>query len=715
MDRTRLPLEMQDMTGMIPPAPEYVGQLGAPAPQYPPSSPESPQTNVSPGSNVPGPTAPVNDPSLDSTGSLDQVLSGMVANAQQNPSSKRKNLNVPKPSEDLVRSIARTQQMRYADRDARIARDVELYRQRVSFVPGDFDKRHDTPVVSASIPNLVNKVTNMLSSPEPRIIVPYHDEQSKVGSQAIENFGYWCRKLTRKYYSQSGGGNLQWDEFFYLNLHGMLVARVLPDPDDEDYPFRFSLVDPSSCYPVYKGDKSGLHTMIRLYRSTALDILGDYGANDPKLERKLQKEMGFTSQSDLRELYDSEGDTIEYWDKRFRCVIWRDIVVMPVTEHGYDCGVPFVCVIPKGEPKSLSSPLTGGDRVDEFNNVLNGQGRVFDTSQKGVSIFHHLIQTNRVAEILHTINLMEIEKALNPPTITYVAPQYMGEDPGPLNLRKRGNNKRLLNFHKVEAVPTSPRPTDFAPLMNKVMSDLAEGSLPPVVHGNESGSNVSGFAVESLIATAKDVTLPYTLAFETYLAQIIEMKLSHYKQFVLPFRTISVPSKRTYGHTPMMELTQEIIDDVGISDVEVKLWAMSQQLLPSQINAAIMAVQGGIWSLRKGMEHAGSLDPDADFKDIIAERAIQHPAIMENYIIPQAFYQNGQPEMAELWMQFVVMPKLMSAMMGGQVPGGEQGPPGQPSAGKVPEPNGQSNPVQGDKAVSTGGGPGTGKTPGSEK
>ncbi len=722
MDR-QLPPELSDPSQLgIPPAPEYGMSLlssqpaesmsGLPSPQYPPQGLSGLQTNVSPVSGSPTQTGPMQNVSGDPSAlSQDQTLANLIANAV--PQAKKTKRRVPKPSEKLVEAIANTQEMRYADRNDRINRDIQLYRQRVSFTPGDFDKRHDTPVVSASIPNLVNKLANMLSAPEPRVIVPFSDEPSKIGSQALENFGYWCRKIAKKYYSRSGGGSLQWDEFWYLLLHGQLIARILPDPLDDGYPFSFSLLDPSSCYPVFKGDKGGLHTMVRKYVSTAMDIITTYGEDDQKLEKQILDTIGYEPNSDVSELLNAEGDTIEYWDQEWRCVLWRGQVVMPVTRHGYDCGVPFIVVSAKGEPKSVSTPLsTRTNAPDEYNNVGYGPSRSEDIANKAVSVFHHLIQTNRIVEVLSTLSLMEVEKALNPPTITYVAPQYLGDDPGPLNLRKKGNNKRLLNFHKVEAVPTSPRPTDSAPLMNKALSDFAEGSLPAVAHGNESGSNVSGFAVESLIAVAKDATLPYTAAFETYLAQVIEMKLRHYKQFILPTQTISVPSTRTYGHTPMIELSQEVMDSVDI-DVEVKLWAMSQQMLPGQIAAANAAVQSGIWSIRKAMEHTGSLDPDRDFQDIISERAIQHPAIMENFLIPQAFMQRGQPQLAELWVQMVVMPQMM-AMMGGAAPPGASPTGGPSGSASAPNPNGQSNPTMPGAAVSTGGGPGTGKTPGSE-
>lgn len=709
----RLPDEFLQALGgqgaVVPPAPEYGMSLSQDTAAMPSGQPGA-------GSTPPGSWGMPPDPSMGQAASpsFDPTLSQLLASPPPMVDvAPKKTLKIPRIDEESVRDIARAQEMRYQERNTRMARDISLYNQDVNFVPSDFDYRHDTPVVSPFIPTLVNKLASMLSAPEPRLIVCFDTEESKQAAQAKENFGYWSRKKDRKYYGRSGGGSLQWDEFFYLLLHGMLVARVLPDPDDDDYPFHVSLIDPSQCYPIFKGDKHGLDTMVRMYTSTALDMVMTYGANDPDLENRLKKAAGYDRSTDLREFFNQEGNVIEYWDRRQRCVLWNDAVVMPVTDHGYGF-VPFVLAIAKGQPKGMTTPMGKWSTfVDEYGNTGYGPSRGHDLANKATSVFHHLIHTNRLREVVHTIYLMEMEKALNPPTITYVAPQYMGQDPPPLNLRKKGNNKRLLNFMKVEAVPTSPRPTDASPLLNMVGSDLADGGLPPLVHGNESGSNVSGFAVESLISVAKDVTLPYTQAFEIYLGQVTEMKLKHYEKFILPVNgALSVPQRGSYGYSPMTKLTMELMQATE-NDVEVKLWAMSQQMLPGQINAAAMAVQAGIWSLRKAMEHTGSLDPDRDFQDIITERAIQHPEIMESVLIPRAFMAQGNPQLAELWNAIVVMPKMQAMMMGGMAgPGGPAGP--SPGGSGGPQPNGQSLAAnRPDTGVSGGGGPqpGEGREP----
>jgi hypothetical protein len=707
------------MQAQQPAGPGMIGPGGPPVPGSDPIIPPAPEYGQSigqmagsdPMQQVPMGLMDVLPPPSPNMEGADPVLAQMLQDPPPVEDDEYVMWDIPRPDMSLVRAVAQADQIRYQSRQSRINRDISLYRQHQSAVPHGFDRRSDIPFVSPSLSNLVNKLANMLASPEPRFIVPFTDEPSKRSSQVMENFGYWCRRYAKKAYSRSGGGNLQWDEMFYLLLHGMLVARITPDLGNTKYPFHFSLLDPSTCFPTFAGDAMGLERMVRVYTSTVGEVLGTYGQYDKSLRNKLIDRMGYEGKS-VSEYYWQEGTVVEYWDRKYRAVLWSDMEIMPVTKHGLD-GVPFVCVVAKGEPKGMVTPLDNvGYAVDEFGNTGYGSGRELDLGEKATSVFHHLVNTNRLIEIVHTLSLIEVEKAIDPPTITYVAPQYQGQESEPLKTRKRGNNQRILNYQKVEAVPTSPRPTDMAPVMNKVMQDMAEGSLPPVMHGNESGSNVSGFAVESLIAAAKDVILPYTLAFEAYLAQVVEMKLRQYKKIILPSGTsLMIPPRTTYGNSPMQALTPEILDGTAI-DVEVRLFALAQQNLPGQINAAAMAIQAGLWPIRKGMEHIGSTDPDQDFQDIISERALQHPEIMENFLIPQGFINQGSPELAQLWLQLVVLPKMQQAMMMGMAPPGAAGVLGPGSGGSGPEPNGQSNPMMGEPAPPPGGpGPGQGRGP----
>ena len=140
------------------------------------------------------------------------------------------------------------------------------------------------------------------------------------------------------------------------------------------------------------------------------------------------------------------------------------------------------------------------------------------------------------------------------------------------------------------------------------------------------------------------------------------------------------------------------------------------------------------------MEKLGEKDPARMIQDIIIERALEHPEMMENFLIPINFIRSGQKDLADLWVLMVVMPKvqmLMQQMMGGQANGamagmqaagaapqgnpmaalmggggGEQGGPAMMGAGAGPELNGQSNPMAGrDRGRPTGPGQGQGRGP----
>jgi hypothetical protein len=204
------------------------------------------------------------------------------------------------------------------------------------------------------------------------------------------------------------------------------------------------------------------------------------------------------------------------------------------------------------------------------------------------------------------------------------------------------------------------------------------------------------------------------------------MRARQYLSHIAPSGySMSVSMEGRYGSKPSVEVTPEIVKSTGPT-VTVKMVGVSDQALPGLMNLSISAAEKGIWSRREGMEKTGVRDPSRMYRDIIVERAIEHPEIMENIIIPQMFLKNGQQDIAYMWGMLVVMPKLMQ-MMGGLMGGG--GPPGMPGAGPpgmpgmppgaAPPPglgpgpiNGQSMPGMGQAPPPPGGpGPGQGRGP----
>jgi hypothetical protein len=732
MDRTQIPPELLGLApGATPPVPVqqpgYPAPNTAPAPVAPPTQPTS-ALAVLPGADQAFP--PV-DPAMMAQAEAgvtpqDSILASLLGGTQLTPvdpealkPDNQRRGYFPLPDEGYMEECTHSDYERYRLLLERFGRDLTLYRQKHRpNVPPLFDPLKEIAFKSATISNIVNKLTNMASASDWRHVVPFKDEKSKVNSQIAENWYTYLRQCEEEAYAIGGGdASLQWDEFFYLFQFGRVVCRILPDVEDTQHPYNESLLDPSTCFPVFGDSKNGMIRMTRRYESRVIDVIKTYGAFDPNLEEKIVAKLAY-EKGEVGRYYNETGTVWEYWDSWNRGVRFKDIWLMRTSHKlGY---VPFVYVTARGEPRGVVTPETEGLYVDEYGNAFSATSRE-DLVEKGVSVFHHIINTNKMTEVVYTLLLSEVMKAQNPAMITYSAPQMAGTSPPPVRMTPGANNQRVLNAQRVEIVPTSPRPTDTSPVLNKVSADTTEGTINPAMYGSMDGSNIAGFAVESLISAARDTILPYTQAFERYQGLKAKMRAKLYLSHIAlsPGGIMSVAMEGQYGSSPSADVTPEVIKSTG-PKVEVELVGVSDAALPSMINMSAQAVKEGLWSRRKAMEKLGEKDPAKMLEDIIAERAIEHPEIMENIIIPQVFMRQGQNDLAYMWGLMVVMPKLMQTMGGlmggmGGVPGMPSSPPGMPgpqASPSGPQQNGQSNPMmQRQQAPPTGPQPGQGRGP----
>jgi hypothetical protein len=634
---------------------------------------------------------------------------------------------MPPMDAGVWREIANADQERHRDLVRRFSRDLRYYRQRDTARPPDFDPKREVAFPSATLSNIINKLTNMAAPLDLRFEVPFKDEHTKNASQIVENWYSYLRKCEKlDYAGNGGGGDLQWDEFFYFFLYGRCVVRILPKETRPEHPFQIDLLDPATVFPVWGGSSEGLVRLTHRRQMSAIDVLSTYLPYEPNLYEKMQTSVaedlgwGPDTQSSF---YHVERELIECWNTWEHATFWGDVqVANEAHKLGY---VPFVPVIAKGEPRGMTTPegkYWGEDVQGDPEEISWAVSEAEDMAEKGVSVFHHIIKTNRLVEIVHTILLSEVLKARNPPTINYRAPQMMGKAPPPLVYGPGGNNTRTLNAERVEIAPTSPHPTDTSPVLGKLTGDLVQGSINPAMYGEVEGSNIAGFAIESMIAAAKDTILPYLRAFEIYQALKAKMQFVQYRDILSKSGIMAVPMDGKYGSSPTMELTPDILAQAG-EKVTCEIIGVSDQQLPMLVNAAGAAVERGFWSRRKAMEKLGEKDPGRMIQDIIIERALEHPEMMENFLIPINLIRSGQKDLADLWVLMVVMPKvqlLMAQMMGGAAqgamagvqqsgasPGGMMLPPGGPGGPGI---NGQSNPMVGrDRGRPTGPQPGQGR------
>lgn len=605
----------------------------------------------------PGPSMPpAGDPLLQA------IMSGetpLVAD----PKPPKKHRNLRKPSLDEVVEYSKRDYEVWRERNERMSRDVRIFRQGEGGVPSLFDPEEDMQFISAAMSNLINRLANMMGGIAITVESPSHDEQSDADAQTVENWCHWDQEQVRMQYADDRSGVRQRDEFFYLLLHGVIAARVLPDLADPDYQWIDDLLDPSTCFPVFGGGKQGLVRMTRRYTSTVGDILETYGGASRGLDKKLLEALGETNES-VGAIINRQVELVEYWDRRWRAVTMNDgTPILPVMEHGYG-RVPFIYVTALGEPMSMQTPNGGYAIKDGVLGALRVPvGDVFDMSQKGVSVIHYLINTHRLREAIYTILYGQIEKAANPPLMRYRAPQLMGRDSPVYDLKAGGNNFAVMGLEKIEAIPTSPQPTDVSPTIQALEAEQMAGGMNPASQGMEMGANASGYALDTLIAVAKEMILPYMMAFENYLMLKFRLKLELYKDVIGEFYSLRIPEKGLYGRPrAIRELTVEVVNNVGCS-VKVKAKNNSDSAKMQQAQYATTMMSAGLMSQRAAMSEAGVDDPTAMLNEVLADNALQHPQVMQLYGIPLALEARGASNLAAMWMEIVAKPIIQEIMM----------------------------------------------------
>lgn len=692
-----------DMAAMV------AGQL------QPPGSPPLP--------GMPGmaPTpVPLGDPIL---GQMESLGPPSIYNAEISLPTRLKKGYIPKLDAGIWKELANQDEQHYQRLIWRFGRDVDLWRGRNSAVPPGFDVKRELAYRSASFSNIINKLTNMCAPLDFRYVVPYKDEPTQKASQIVENWHIYNRSCEEFEYATSGGhSSLAQDEWFYNLLFGRICCRILPAPERPHHPFQMTLIDPSTVFPVWGGDGEGLVRITHKRPMLAIDVISTYLPYAPNLTERIKdavaSKFGFDSQEYHRYYY-VENDLLEIYNTWSKAVFWGGMEI-DISDHELGF-VPWVYTMARGEPRGMSTPASRAPRSALYDHEddpddWSRTDAVYDEAEKGISVFHHIIKTNKQVEVVYSLLMTQILQASRPATINYVGQTGWGQLPKALDVKPGGTNYRRMNVDNVEIVPVSPRPTDASPVINKLLGEMAEGSLNPAAFGNVEGSNIAGYAIETMVAQAKDTVLPYMRNFELFQAMKSEMQMRLYEQVILPEGVMTVPMEGRYGSRPSEDVTQEIIDQVG-PKVTVELIGVSDQQLPMLVNAAGAAVERGFWSQRKAMEKLGEKDPDRMLREIIIERGMQHPEMMENFLIPVMMIKNGQRDMAEMWTFLVVMPKvqqMMSQMMGpmaGMMGGGGGPPGGPPGAGLAaggpggggppamlpagpggPEVNGQSNP-----------------------
>jgi len=648
-----------------------------------------------------------------------------------------------KPTPEFCRDAIATDERRHQNLIDRFRDDLRTYRLMDESMFEDLDPNDVELYTSAEPAFQVEKLANMVSGIDHIIQFPSKTQEEETDAQTLENFAYHFLDEVDTHHRAGGNAAYKWDLAFYRAVYGRMITRVLPDPTDPDFPWDVRMYDPATVFPVF-GTKRGLVRVSCVYTETLDKVLQTYG-DDPDVHKALVKK--YTDEEGHVQL-DRVGVVKEYWDAWWRWAEFDGEEILKVSAH--ELGrIPFIYTVGTGEPGNANLPTTNNFTMRERMAGLTMGDKVGDPNlaQKGLSFFHHLKPALRQEAAVFSILMTSAKQALAPP----IGVESPYEDPPEPVDMSTGSTNKFRPGEKVVPLLSGTRPTDIGPLISALREQRVKGGLPDQMFGALEGSNVSGFAVESLIAAAKDRIQPVINDIEYHLASVIEMALYQYRNVghflvdnvegvyhiptqgrhipLTPKRAPSRPQFKQIGQLLMqmaggmpvdfaagwdtagfdndmapdqphedMALSRELILRIGTRPT-VKLHSVALQNMTALANVASMLIERKVWSRTKAMEELNVRNPQEEWKRILAEDAQTNPRMLELVEFPQALYESGNIGAFLAYFATVVLPQLMGMMA--------------PPEEGAPQEGGGPQTVQGDSQPMMNASPGRPADPGS--
>lgn len=427
------------------------------------------------------------------------------------------------PREDQCKDWVTNDALLYADRQRQFAEDLRLYRQMTTGVAKGFDPDADSAFWDAEATVQVNKVAAMVAEAPVRIQYPWRTLAEREAAADMEAFARWFIETWKSYHRR-----LQWDMGWYALIYGRVVTQVSCDLDDGDYPWWVDLHDPATCFPIYGRGKHGMLRMSRRFVAATGDLLDEFDpTGEEGLARKLGEQKGGRGKKANGELDWTADRTVEQVYTRWHRWTAVDGITVDLTAHEYGV-VPFVENLAPGEASTASAPDTPGDpSLEKLSraDIKRGAGgqsstsRQRDVARKGQSFFHAIRGQLRQREKVLGLHMTALEQAVNPAMVEITAnPKGMA----PTDLSPGTRNQNRPGEQRNPAIP-APRPFDASTILAQLNAEIAKGLLPDVIFGQTEGSNITGFASDSLIAAAKDRIGPYFGCVQDTVADTIHL------------------------------------------------------------------------------------------------------------------------------------------------------------------------------------------------
>lgn len=596
----------------------------------------------------------------------------------------------PCPSDDVLKARKKRIQDFWRRRNSRMAEDDQIYKRR-----NPLEKRRGDVRLGEGLTHigndpwvLVEKVSNMMARQEAVLSIPLKDPGLKDLAQKVKDFCYWFRDKTNRYYGNRGNNNLTRAEVHSLNLRGWLTGRVMLDPQDPDFPYRYDIFDPLTVYPEF-GGKSGLRWVFHIYRETKAAILSDFGWSQEVLDLIEERTKGLDDYAkvEVAAYFDDTWHVLFLDDK----AIWR-------APHGYGV-VPWVIRTATGPPTWMTDvdayADTPGAKTFAPQKVVRA-----DTYWWGTSIFEGIKETYSTLNKVTSAILTAAMSAPNPAVAIY-GDESTEEEGKTLDTGIGGTthfNRAKGEDYKI--VESGFKASETNMTLQFLMDQRNRGTLPAVMYG-EGAQYLSGFAVNLLQAGSQDLLFPIIAAHESYLEGVFYIILKLLGEiYPAPVNMVGTDPNTGY-RSRISQLTGAEVKMVGY-DVTVKYKNVFPRDLAMMTDVAVKLLNAQLADLDtlRGEEYLGFKNAQLINRKVLADQAWKDPLVVKA-AIPSALLM-ADPPVYLLWKQAREEEQrlqMMQMMLGGMGAPPGQGPQGQspqtpPLEPQVPTPQGASR-VQG--------------------
>lgn len=434
---------------------------------------------------------------------------------------------------------------------------------------------------------IVNKLAAAISA-DHRIVWPAPPDSLELTdtAQKGENMLRWARAEMSIAHAEGLHGPLEWEEAQSCGLRGYVAGRILLDPENPGFPWKYDLLDMANLYPRMAGNR--LVRVTHQYKAKEFELVDEF----PDLK--------------LDPTSDAEKIVIGYYDDTYMGVVVGDEEAKKIEEHGYGF-CPVIVVAAAGG-------FYGATDYDDTEWIKHrGEGIL-------AGIYDAILDKQEILSMMKTL----LAKETNPPSVLYTSQDGQTAEyslkPGMKNVEDEKA--------KIELLRVGPNFQELATTVGGFQDEVAKGSFQPALYGDMEGGG-SGFRAYIAKNSAIDIIKPYLEALQIYYTLLYRRMVQLYINFgadELVFYGINAKSGEVVSG---LKLSPDELSKLGPNiQVRFKTATMQDQITMAQ-TAALLG-RDKILSLEtvRG-EWLGIDDPTLENRKVMSEMIFMDPNVMK--------------------------------------------------------------------------------------